>query len=109
MKVTQETYEALAVIYSPGEIAKAKQRLTDTKTEAERWAVELADEIALRETLADAAVKECPEIKVFVEYELEFRYHQVSQIEGKLATCRRRIEELESFLRRAARVRQWTT
>lgn len=107
MKLTQDAYEALRSIYNPGEIAKAQQRLRDTQVEAERWQAEVTEINLARETLRDTAAQHQPEVREFLETEADLSAPALAQAEGKLATCRRKAEELQTFLRRAEKVTAW--
>lgn len=107
MKLPEPVYEAMSTLYSPGAVTNAKQRLADTRKELTKWLAEAEELRSIRITLADSAAKSTPEIREFLDSEVSLLYNNLAQAEGKAATCNRRIEELETFLRRASKVIAW--
>ena len=98
-----ELVQALSPIYSYAEISKAQQRLTDAQSELVRWRDEAARILTRRHAMR--ALSESPEVRpdvgMFLANEAELLYTALNQAEAKAATAQRKIEEAESFLRRA--------
>lgn len=107
MKLPEPAYEALSTLYSPGAVDSARTRLRDTRKDLMRWEQEVGDVQSMRQTLRETAASCVPEVREFLETEADLCQTMLAQAEGKAATCARRIEELEAYLRRAAKVSAW--
>lgn len=95
--------QVLAPTYSHTEVSKAQQRLADTKSELARWDDDVKRMQDRRSQLAALSNStELPQsVRLMLVQEYDLQYNSLSAAEAKAATCRRRIEEIESFLRRA--------
>lgn len=98
-----ELVETLSSTYSHTEVARAEQRLRDTRTDLARWQDEVRRLVALREKiyLLSATPGIDSTTQCFLEAEHDLQYNALAAAEAKTASCFRKLEEVESFLRRA--------
>lgn len=98
-----ELLQVLTPVYNHAEVGKAEQRMLDTKAELSKWEDEVAKIRERRDALRRlSALAECkPDIGMFLESERDACYTALAQAEAKVASCLRKIEETEIFLRRA--------
>lgn len=103
-----ELLQLLTPIYGFPEVAKAEQTLLDTKSQLSKWEDEVEKLKRRREELAELAssAEAAQNLQWFLASERQLQYTGLASAEAKVATCFRKIEELEAFLERAAQAHE---